>query len=432
MTLVGSIPRSAFILSQVCHHWRAIATSHPLLWRNICVSLNTKSPSSLLKACLPRTRSADLFISITADQVDREGPDLEELQACLRLLYEASPRWKSSAFVLNDVSRRELIRVASRPTDTSSAPDLSSLEQIESRMVYRKYAADRDEYEFLDRFCNALRIAPRILCIGGWRSSELRLPSPKLVRAKPKLQAVVSLTIFRQCLGTLFPFFSSLAMMTQLMHLKFRDCECSYHPAGAIRVTLPHLEKLSIMDMSHGDDVESILNSVLLPSLVDVTFTFPLHMPSFHDMATLSNCKIRRLHMRSNHYFFNYLFHFLAAPFFTTLEDLTLDAKGGLNTQQISFLDGKPEASYFDLPYTDIHVEIPVFKEALTSLTLIGCVSQDGVLGKVARSRMRSGKLRYFYAEVGGMVSEEHPNDDKLFGELRRGGLDAHLFGSPR
>ncbi|KAF9037636.1 hypothetical protein BJ165DRAFT_1502277, partial [Panaeolus papilionaceus] len=425
--LLGSIPRSAFILSQVCHHWRAIATSHPLLWRSVYVSLKTKSPSSLLTVWLPRTGRAELFISITADRVSWDGPELEELQACLRLLYDASTRWKSLSFVLNDVARRELIRAASVSREIGDTPDLSSLEQIESRMVYAKYSADRDEYEFIDRFCDALRIAPPILRIGGWGTSDLRIPSPKLVKVNPKLQSVVSMTIFRQCLGWLYSLLRSLALMPHLRLLEFRDCESPYYLRSdyAKRVTLPHLEKLSIMDMRHHHDVESILNSVILPSLIDVTFTPPLHTPSFYEMATLSNCKIRHLDMKANKYFFDYLFQFLAAPFFTTLEDLTLDAE--LHTHQVDFLSGEPETSYFGHSKSGKEIEIPVFKESLKSLTLLGCSCNDGVLGQVARSRMRNGKLRYFYAEVVGKVSTKHPKDDEMIGDLRRCGLEAHL-----
>ncbi|KAF9037643.1 hypothetical protein BJ165DRAFT_1502313, partial [Panaeolus papilionaceus] len=375
--------------------------------------------SSKWSLMLPRTGRAELFISITAHHVSWDGPELEELQACLRLLYDASTRWKSLSFVLNDCVSNEI----------GNAPDLSSLEQIEPRVVYAKYVAHRDEYayEFIDCFCDAVRIALPILCIGGWGTNDLRLPSPKLVKINPKLQSVVSWTIYEQCLGWCYSLLESLALMPHLRLLEFRDCGSPYYLGSdnAKRVTLPHLEKLSIMDKDHSD-VVSILHGVLLPSLVDITFTAPLHSPSFYEMATLSNCKIRRLDIKANEYFYDYLFQFLAAPFFTTLEDLKLDAEE-LGTQQVDFLSGEPETSYFGHSKSGKEIEIPVFKGSLKSLTLLGCSCNDGVLGKVARSRMRNGKLRYFYAEVVGKVSTKHPKDDEMIGDLRRCGLEAHL-----
>ncbi|PPR01848.1 hypothetical protein CVT24_001736 [Panaeolus cyanescens] len=427
-----TIPRSPMIFSHVCRHWRDIAVSQPLLWRNIFICSWRKSPYALLQLYVSRAVHMDLIINIDAYSAS-SSLDVEELQLCFKRLYSMSGRWKSVSFKIGETARKEFEQIFcldeegdidSVSTPQARFPALESLSVATARPVE---SMEWDEYGFAARFCEAGLIAPQIIRFGGIYMDRLRLPNSSYIKSNARMQAIVSLTLVRRQFGNLRWVFSRLAMLGSLETLEINCCCTStYHEVDEPRISLPHLRRISIKKMGHHTDIEAIFLTVLLPSLEDVSLAPPLHTPSFLGMANLSECKIRRLHLTANYTFYEYLFYFLSARAFTQLEDLTLEADI-LEGEHIRFFDISASPAIFEIKKIIKQVTTPVFPATLKYLTLLGCSSEDGLLGKVAMSRMKKGALTYFYAEVVEDVQTNHKKDYEIVRELQRSGYDADI-----
>ncbi|KAF9037632.1 hypothetical protein BJ165DRAFT_565905 [Panaeolus papilionaceus] len=178
------VPRKALLLSQVCRHWRAIATSQPLLWRNIYVCMQHKSPYDLLRTYIERTGDADLFISIVAYSSDIDDVHELQLQSCFQLLHSVSHRWKSVSFTLGETARAEFEKLFCGDGDVKR-PDFSSLETVSAWLANGREHMQQNSYAFIDDFCDTVKITPACLRIGGWFTSRFDPPTPKYVHTKP-------------------------------------------------------------------------------------------------------------------------------------------------------------------------------------------------------------------------------------------------------
>ncbi|PPQ66907.1 hypothetical protein CVT24_008522 [Panaeolus cyanescens] len=415
-------PRSAFNLSHVCRHWHGVITSQPLLWRNLFIHVRVKSPDSLLQTCLSRTGDVGLRIFIVAYKTDEAG--LQALQSCFYTLQPVSNRWKYLSLAIGDPARKEFEKVFfSTTTQAGYALTFRSLEFVGVSSAVEEERLTRTEYAFIGRFCEEANLSLGSIRIGGYYRSIYRVPTYKVIKAYPRLQeSLTSLSLVRHDFE-LDRFLVGLSKLSKLEHLGIERCSCYSNDSTDRRITLPHLRSISISDLHHRS-LEIIFSSLLLPALEDVTFGPPLHTPGFREMANQSGCKIRRFCMTADRKFYDYLVYFLAAPAFSHLEELTLEADE-FESDHVRYLELAP--GVFEVTKMGEQVMTPLFPATLKRLTLLGCVSDDGLLGQVAKTRMMDGPLEFFYAEVVNRVSVYHEMDDLIFRELRRSGFDAEL-----
>lgn len=98
---------SPWVLSHVCHNWRALVLSSPCLWKVIYLYTNDYirnpfGPPLLLEIVLQRSADVELVVTIQADQQQSEPEytreELDDFLACIhsliRLLLPTTARWR--------------------------------------------------------------------------------------------------------------------------------------------------------------------------------------------------------------------------------------------------------------------------------------------------------------------------------------------------
>ncbi|PPQ74139.1 hypothetical protein CVT24_012832 [Panaeolus cyanescens] len=386
-----------FRISHASRRWRDLATTYPILWSNVLISARCRRPDRLLDAWLTRSGSVLLFLWIDVHQ------DHPRLPKCLQVIRGVNSRWRQISLQLSEGRWHKLRPYLLQPEPEETTPgsgrsvqeEYVSLELLEASL---NCGVEDDQDDLIFRFRRSKNL--RTLKMGHFRdtiqpsSSDIPyIPYPMNI---VQLSSIVNLTLSSQFLFPLIPFLDMIASLRQLQGLELRCCTLNKASTPENhRVTIPHLQRLSVVGWMSHSEVRTLFQCLLLPSLDSITMASALDTPSFSAMVSVSKCNIRHMSITSKQHISELIILgiLMSAPF-RQLEELYLDGPSIGNSLIMSLV----RADDFGCGHS------------LKRITLLGCRSDDGLVADLAATRVGPGALEYLCVEVSDAL-ENHRRD---------------------
>ncbi|KIK68245.1 hypothetical protein GYMLUDRAFT_80744 [Collybiopsis luxurians FD-317 M1] len=261
-----------FVFSKVCHRWREVALSTPMLWS--CITLIHRTPaaqtkySGLVNRYLEKSRLSPLYITLNVEQPVEwnnrlaESDKLKVVKGALGTLSELmsqSDRWKFFDFYSG--SYHSTIPVTSFPPIPSTG--MSNL----STLYYADDSVAESEAALWIR--ELLRASPNLLHLN---LAAGRTPSLESISWK-------HLETFEASLLELKDLFNVLMNCPALesCDVTLRESEDPFIPAYAGEIILRHLHSFRLTE-AQQEDVAKVLKWATLPTLKTLTLEGVHHL----------------------------------------------------------------------------------------------------------------------------------------------------------
>ncbi|KAL0945295.1 hypothetical protein HGRIS_000801 [Hohenbuehelia grisea] len=268
------------ILSHVCHRWRAVILSMPLLWCTIRVHGARDCSLSRLKAHLERSMPCPLSISVMANIGSAERK-VEHVEDIISLAVAHAQRWKSLRLYLGDSHAPDILNLIR----TTSFPSIESLDVSVEDWAYK------DSDAILEALATSSRVRSLAWCGPGgippnscWATlAHIDISNPLSLREVHVLLSQCHLVV-------------ELRLWSILGDSTLDD---------EAPITSYHLEMLSVF--TH-EALDSLFDRLSLPRLKRLTTRYYHHIASynlsckaFDSLLTRSNCSLEEFVFRDDH-----------------------------------------------------------------------------------------------------------------------------------
>ncbi|KAF8155667.1 hypothetical protein B0H34DRAFT_859994 [Crassisporium funariophilum] len=416
-------------LSHVCASWRTLANGLPSLWNSISIMGKAKILPELLESWLDR--GMDCPITIYLRQMDATESTIENLLSALSILGPHMHRWKSLTIHLDPkmlIAKPILDRLRAL-LQHSRLTLLQSLDVKAMKPIWAGMNMDHDRlfiplYEIL---CPASPSLDTIkLGVNGSSRDYIitmsALPIP-LVQLKH-----LHITDFAM---HPYEFIDALSEYPHLQTLSCRNCLFDDSMAPGFPAVLLNRLRVFIIIC----DYDSILfDYMTLPNLRDFKFVAGNQFAPENWSAERVKAMLGRSACQLDHFTYQCFSkeplqlpsEFLTLPAFASLQSLTMNS--GVTAALVKDLTVLPNSG----PEREWESQSKgaVLLLHLTSLVLVGCPVEDGLLLEMAQSRVCNSScahLEYLRVQASWEHEASHARDVDGFQKLREEGLEFSL-----
>ncbi|KAF8155663.1 hypothetical protein B0H34DRAFT_714258 [Crassisporium funariophilum] len=423
----AALDMTPLLLSHVCAYWRALATSLPSLWTNISVMSTTSNQP--LELWLARGRALPISISLRLGAHSLRM--VKSITRALTILGPYAHRWKALSIhigyhIVNSPIDDMLRMILKRST-------LSALTTLDFEMC------DAGHVYMCSVLCQASPRLDTIKVVTGLNSPSktlpflVKIPECFCVPILWKAQQLKHLYITAY-FGETYDFLNVIAQFTFLETLSCCGSVIGdptpprLDPCPA--VTLTHLRVLNIAVMCNT----TLFDCLTLPNLrkfrLDASDHHNVrHAESIERMLARSACQLDAFTFRRLVKCAEELpAHFLGLPAFASLRALRIYSDVMVPLVVHLTVPRGPGAQHEGRGASHPNeFNRAVLLPNLTSLVLVGCITQDGALLEMARSRIRNSdcaQLRYVRIHAWCEDGDGHVRDVDGFREMGEGGVD--------